>query len=240
MVPQKLCPNQKKNIIDPENVIQKFGADAIRWFILSDSPPGKDIQWSEEGISSSFKFIQKLWNLNLNIIDRKGKKMNESENNKLEKYTIKMFFNINKNLENFQYNVVIANFYDIYNNYITFVENQKISGDSLRKNFEKILVLIIPILPHFASESLTILNPKLNLENISWPVYDKALMEDSDCNIVIQINGKKRSLIKLPINSDENIVIKKAKLESNVKKYLINNNIKKQIYIKNRLINFII
>ena len=98
----------------------------------------------------------------------------------------------------------------------------------------------MPILPHFASECLTMLNSKLNLENISWPVYDKVLMEDSDCNIVIQINGKKRSLISLPINSDENIVIEKAKLESNVKKYLINNNIKKQIYVKNRLINFII
>ena len=123
---------------------------------------------------------------------------------------------------------------------ITFVDNQKISDDSLRKNFEKILVLIMPILPHFASECLIMLNPKLNLENISWPIYDKILMEDSDCNIVIQINGKKRSLIRLPINSDENLVIEKAKLESNVKKYLINNNIKKQIYVKNRLINFII
>jgi leucyl-tRNA synthetase len=87
---------------------------------------------------------------------------------------------------------------------------------------------------------LTILNPKLSLENISWPVYDKILMQDPNCNIVIQINGKKRSLIRLPINSDENLVIEKAKLESNVKKHLINNNIKKQIYVKNKLINFII
>ena len=151
-----------------------------------------------------------------------------------------MFFNINKNLENFHYNVVIANFYDIYNNYDNFVENQKISSDSLRKNFEKILILMMPILPHFASECLTILNSKLNLENISWPIYHKALTEDSDCNIVIQINGKKRSLIKLPMNSSESFVVKKAKEELNIKKYLINNNVKRQIYVKNRLINFII
>ena len=72
---------------------------------------------------------------------------------------------------------------------------------------------------------MTTLNSKLNLENISWPVYDKASIEDSDCNIVIQINGKKRRLISLPINSNESFVIEKAQQESNVKKYLINNNI---------------
>ena len=71
------------------------------------------------------------------------------------------------------------------------------------------------------------LNPKLNLENISWPVYDKVLMEDSDCNIVIQINGKKRSLIKLPINSNENFVAERAKQESSIKKYLINSKVQK-------------
>tara|TARA_B100001123_G_scaffold445992_1_gene599060 strand:- start:3311 stop:5857 length:2547 start_codon:yes stop_codon:yes gene_type:complete len=236
--PSEAMSKSKKNIIDPENVIKDFGADAIRWFILSDSPPNKDIQWSEEGISSAFKFIQKLWNLNLNIINRRIE--NSDENEKLEKYTAQMFFSINKNLENFQYNVVIANFYDIYNNYFDFIKNDKISGNCLKNNFEKILILIMPILPHLASECLIKLNPKLDLENISWPIYDEALISDSDCNIVIQINGRKRSLIKLPINSNESLVVEKAKQVSNVKKYLINNNIKKQIYVKNRLINFII
>ncbi len=230
----------KKNIVDPENVIKDYGADSIRWFILSDSPPSKDVQWSEEGIAASFKFVQKLWNLNLNIISRKDDITNKNEDTIVEKYTTKIFFNINKNLANFHYNVVIANFYDIYNNYINFIKNKNISSDFLRKNFETILTLLMPFLPHFASECLTMLNPKLNLENISWPVYDKVLIEDFDCNIVIQINGKKRSLIKLPINSKESFIVEKAKQVSNVKKYLINNSIKKQIYVKNKLINFIV
>ena len=184
--------------------------------------------------------FRKLWNLNSNIINRKDKKIDKSKDFELEKYTAKMLFNINKNLENFQYNVVIANFYDTYNNYTNFLESEKISSACLKKNLEKILILIMPILPHLASECLIMLNSKLNLERISWPVYDQALVEDSDCNIVVQINGKKRSLISLPINSNENLVAEKAKQESNVKKYLINNNVKKQIYVKNRLINFII
>ena len=229
----------KKNIVDPEDIIQNFGADAIRWFMLSDSPPGRDIQWSKEGISSSYKFIQKLWNLNLNIISR-NKQLDNTEDAQLDKYTNQMIFNITKNLDNFQYNVVIANFYDIYNNYSHFIENKKISNDILIKNFEKVLILIIPLLPHFASECLIMLNSKLNLDNISWPIYNKTLIEASDCNIVIQINGKKRSLIKLPIDSKENFVVEKAKQEANVKKYLTNNNVKKQIYVKNKLINFII
>ena len=229
----------KKNIVDPEDTIQNFGADAIRWFMLSDSPPGRDIQWSNEGISSSYKFIQKMWNLNSNIIGR-NKQLDNAEDSQLDEYTNKMIFNITKNLDNFQYNVVIANFYDIYNNYSRFIENKKISNDILIKNFEKVLILIMPLLPHFASECLITLNSKLNLDNISWPTYDKTLIEASDCNIVIQINGKKRSLIKLPIDSKENFVVEKAKQEVNVKKYLANNNVKKQIYVKNKLINFII
>ena len=238
--PSEAMSKSKKNIVDPENVIKNCGADAIRWFILSDSPPSKDIQWSEEGIISSFKFIQKLWTLNLNIINRKIYKGEESENIKLIKFTTKMLYNINKNLENFQYNVVIANFYEIYNNLNNFTQNEKISSDCLKNNLEKILILIMPILPHFASECLTMLNPKLNLENISWPILNKQLIKDSDCNIVIQINGKKRGLIKLPIDSKENLVVEKSKQEEKIKKHLINHVIKKQIYVKNRLINFII
>ena len=229
----------KKNIVDPEDTIQNFGADAIRWFMLSDSPPGRDIQWSNEGISSSYKFIQKMWNLNSNIIGR-NKQLDNAEDSQLDEYTNKMIFNITKNLDSFQYNVVIANFYDIYNNYSRFIESKKISNDILTKNFEKVLILIMPLLPHFASECLITLNSKLNLDNISWPTYDKTLIEASDCNIVIQINGKKRSLIKLPIDSKENFVVEKAKQEVNIKKYLANNNVKKQIYVKNKLINFII
>ena len=234
----------KKNIVDPENVIKNFGADAVRWFILSDSPPSRDVQWSEQGMSASYKFIQKLWNLSLNIVERKNvnnNKMNEkNEDFQLEKYTNRMIMSVTENLENFQYNVVIANFHDIYNNYNEFVKNNKISDNLLTKNFEKILTLMMPVIPHFACECLTMLKPSLGLENISWPKHDKALIEKSDCNIVIQINGKKRSLIVMPINSNESLVAKKAKEEENVKKYLVNNNVRKQIYVKNKLINFII
>ena len=105
---------------------------------------------------------------------------------------------------------------------------------------EKILIMILPILPHFSSECLLLIKPGINLKNISWPQYDKNLIDDENCNIVIQINGKKRGLIKLPKNSSEVLISQQAEEETNVKKYLMNAIIKKKIYVKNRLINFII
>ena len=89
----------------------------------------------------------------------------------------------------------------------------------------------MPILPHFSAECLTILNPNINLEKITWPSYDKNLVEDEICNIVIQINGKKRSLIQLPIYSSEDIVIENSLKEEKVKKYLKSSSIKRKIYV---------
>ena len=110
----------KKNTIDPENIISNYGADAARLFILSDSPPEKDVQWSEEGIVSSFKFIQKLWNLNLKIFDEIKKDHKKNTDNEFEKYTNKFIKKITENLENFSYNKIIANLHEMY----SFINSQ--------------------------------------------------------------------------------------------------------------------
>ena len=102
----------KKNTIDPENIIQNYGADAVRLFILSDSPPEKDVQWSEQGIIASFKFIQKLWMLHEKIkssLDENNKK------NSISKFINKSINKTNYNLDKFNYNVIIANMYETYN-----------------------------------------------------------------------------------------------------------------------------
>jgi leucyl-tRNA synthetase len=104
----------KKNTIDPENIIQSYGADSVRLFILSDSPPEKDVQWSEEGIISSYKFIQKLWSLHKKIIDEIKKEHNEDSSDNLIKFTNKFIKKITENLENFNYNIIIANIHEMH------------------------------------------------------------------------------------------------------------------------------
>ena len=112
--PSEAMSKSRKNIVDPEEMINVYGADSIRWFMLSDSPPERDVQWSLDGVSASYKFIQKLWKLHIEILNKENSTSN-SEDITLEKAVNKTVYNVTKNLENFQYNVVIANMHQIYN-----------------------------------------------------------------------------------------------------------------------------
>ena len=112
--PSESMSKSKKNTIDPENIIKNYGADSARLFILSDSPPEKDVQWSEEGIISSYKFIQKLWSLNSLIIEEINKDHQKNNKEELEIYTQKFLKKITENLEKFSYNKIIANLHEMY------------------------------------------------------------------------------------------------------------------------------
>ncbi len=223
----------KKNTVDPEEMINVYGADSVRWFMLSDSPPERDVQWSTEGVSAAFKFIQKLWKLNEEILIKKNAASQE-EDNILKKSVNKTIYNITKSLDNFQYNVVIANMHEIYNLFYQHVVNNKTSDKTLKNEWEKILMLLIPLTPHLAHECCERLNV-----NFYWPSYDTKLLKDENCMIVIQVNGKKRGILDMPINSKEDLIIKKSKENENVAKHIKSEKIIKNIYIKNKLINFI-
>ena len=112
--PSESMSKSKKNTIDPENIILNYGADAARLFILSDSPPDKDVQWSEEGIASSFKFIQKLWSLNLKFLNQIKQNHSKDSDNEIEKNTNLFIKKITENLENFSYNKIVANLHELY------------------------------------------------------------------------------------------------------------------------------
>ena len=225
----------KKNTIDPEDIINDFGADAVRLFILSDSPPEKDVQWSEQGMVASYKFMQKLW-----ILHQKFKEKIEedstSENNEISIFTNQMIEKINYNLEKFHYNVIIANIYEAYNFF-----NQKLNNKANKKilldNYTKFLSIISPIIPHFASECLTDL--KLNPFQ-KWPEIDRNLIKNDTIKYVIQINGKKKATLESMRNISEEELIKEIMNNQNTKKIIENKKINKCFFVKNRLINILI
>ena len=233
--PSESMSKSKKNTIDPENIINNYGADSARLFILSDSPPEKDVQWSDEGIISSYKFIQKLWNLNLVILEEINKDHQKSNNEELEIYTQRFLKKITENLEKFSYNKIIANLYEMYSFLSKEIKNPY-KKEVIINSYQKILIAITPIIPHFANECLE----KLEIKEMKWPEYDESKIREDIINIVIQFNGKKRGLIETELNITEKTLVEKIHKNEKLIKYLVNKKIKKIIYIKNKLINIII
>ena len=222
--PSESMSKSKKNTVDPQNIVEKYGADAVRFFILADSPPEKDIQWSEEGMISSYKFIQKFWLLTEEIFKITNEKLSD-QNNDLEVFTNQI-----------RYNVIIASYHEIYS-YFKKISEYKKNFINLKTNFEKIILVMMPVVPHLSSECLE--KFKFN-KQIRWPNIEKKYLYEEFNEIVIQINGKKRSTISVKKEIKEDEVINQIKEKKMIDKYLNNGKLIKTIYVKNRLINYII
>tara|TARA_A100001011_G_C14210807_1_gene799837 strand:- start:135 stop:1367 length:1233 start_codon:yes stop_codon:yes gene_type:complete len=233
--PPESMSKSKKNTVDPEVMINQYGADAVRWFILSDSPPEKDIQWSDSGVSSANKFLQKIWNLNFLIINRKEPKNITGEDEKKISLKINYYTNkIDSAIKEFKFNVAIANFYEVYN----FFKDQtgaKIKNKTLIENITKIMKLLIPFTPHLAYECLESLKCKTVNK---WPEIEKNMI--SEIKLAIQVNGKTRDIISIDENLMEddinNIVFNNTK----TKKYFEGKKVKKTIFVKNKIINYLL
>ena len=226
----------KKNTIDPEKIIKDFGADAVRLFILSDSPPEKDVQWSDQGMIASYKFVQKLWLLHQKIKDKIIlKEENLEVSNKIFIYTNQLINKITHNLEQFNYNVIVANLYETYN-FFNKELNNPINSLELLENYKKILYLMSPIIPHFTSECLEDLNIK---DPLIWPKSEQINFASEKINFVIQIDGKKRAIIVVKNDIDEKDLMQIISEHEKINKYFLSLKIARKIFVKNKLINFI-
>jgi leucyl-tRNA synthetase len=235
--PSESMSKSKKNTIDPEDIINNYGADSVRLFILSDSPPEKDIQWSQDGIIASFKFIQKLWSLNEKVLGEINKNHTKDNSDELTRFANKFIKKISHNLENFNYNIIIANLHEMH----SYLSKEVIKGyqkKTILENYKKILITIMPILPHLSNECIESI--KIENDELRWPTYDEKQIKESLINIVIQINGKKRGLINTKLDLEEVELFKLVKKDQNIYKYIVDKEIKKKIYIKNKLMNVII
>jgi leucyl-tRNA synthetase len=226
----------KKNTIDPEIMINSYGADAVRLFILSDSPPEKDIQWSDQGMQASFKFINKLFYLHQKIKDKINQSYSEIEDKSLSQFTNKLIYKFEKNLDIFSYNVIIANLHEAYNFFNKEIEKD-LNKEEIIINYSKFLKIISPIIPHFSSECLEEL--KIS-DSEKWPKKEKKYLIDENVNIVVQINSKKKIVLNMKKDIDENSLIQEIKKDLKINEILVKSNLIKTIYVKNKLINFIV
>jgi len=215
-------------------MIKTYGADAVRWFILSDSPPEKDVQWSNQGVNGAYKFLQKIYNLNDIIIKRTDRKPQKNKEFEVEfnNYVLKITNLIN----NFQLNVVIANVYSIYN-FFTKALEEEISNACIKRNFSNLLKILIPFIPHLAHECLELIGEK---EVDNWPTIINKFVEKKTIKIAIQINGKTKEILEVKKDLDESDAVNESKKNKKINSSLIDKKIIKIIYVKNKIINYLI
>ena len=234
--PSESMSKSKKNVVDPESMIKLYGADAVRWFILSDSPPERDVQWSNQGVSAAYKFLQKIYNINQTIINRKSAVHDSNAKSRDFETDINMYIsNITNLINNFQLNVVIANIYSVYSLFNSAL-NQEICSEILKKNLSKLMSVLIPFVPHLAHECLE----QLGTKNVDvWPKIDNKLNLNSKIKIAIQINGKTKQIIEVRKDMDEKNVIQECKKIKKINDELLKKEIQKTIFVKNRIINYL-
>ena len=233
--PSESMSKSKKNTIDPSKMIDEYGADAVRLFILSDSPPEKDVQWSESGMNAAYKYVQKFWLLNeklKNIFEKE----HCDENKNISIFVNQAIDKINYALDKFRYNVIVAVFHEIYGFFNKIIEEEK-NYKNLKENYTHILILMMPVIPHLISECL---NKIGNKNNIKWPEVNKELIKSDKLNIAVQINGKKRTIIEIKRDTEEKEVLEKINENELINKYIKNKKIIKIIYVKNKIINIIV
>jgi leucyl-tRNA synthetase len=227
----------KKNIIDPDDIIKIYGADAVRWFILSDSPPDRDIQWSDSGIQGAFKYIQKIWRVCENI--KIYKKEKEETNNSFLIKTNILIKEITECIEKFHINVAVAKLYIFLNNLNEEIDKKTLNEVDIINAYKKYLIIVSAFIPYIANECWEKITKENNLSSQVWPKIENTIIKKDLFDIVIQINGKKRAIINAINNESEENIFSKSLAIKNIKVILEEKNIIKKIFIKNKLLNIV-
>ena len=218
----------KKNTIDPEPIVDQYGADATRWFMLSDSPPERDLQWSESGIEGAWRFTQRLWRLVETIADAQG------ADTALDRKLAQTIAGVAADIEALQFNKAVAKLYELVN------AIEKATPSASRTAATRALVrLVAPMTPHLAEEAWAAMGGAGLVADADWPAYDPALLVEDEVTIAIQVNGKLRDTLVMPKGSDKAVIEAAARANAHVTRVLEGAEPKKVIVVPDRLVNLV-
>jgi len=241
----------KKNVIDPNILLEKYGADTTRLFCLFATPPERDLEWSEQGVEGSYRFLNRVWRLakdRMNLIkdEKTFEGSPEQLNGKIKDLYKKTHQTIKKVTndieERFHFNTAISAIMELVNamHGIDNEENSPNRDSVIRFSMESVVLLLSPLVPHFAEEIWKGLGYKSSVLLASWPTYRKDAFLKDDLLIVIQVNGKLRSKFNINTDADDNTIKEMALSDERVKKFIKNKPIKKVIVVKKKLVNIVV
>ena len=242
----------RKNVIDPEDIIERYGADTARWFMLSDSPPERDLEWTDAGIEGAWRFTGRIWR----IIEQAaadlppaGLAAPEHFSDRalaLRRGTHQAIAAVTDGIERFQFNVSVARVYELANALGSFKAEDG-SGDgaagerwALREAIETLVVMIGPMMPHLAEEAWQALGQSGLLADAPWPIVDASLLVEDTVTIAVQLNGKVRAVLEIERDQSEGDVREAALALDKVKAAVADKTVRRVIVVPNRIVNVVV
>ena len=225
----------KKNVIDPNDIIDSYGADTARWFMLSDSPPERDLQWTDTGIAASFKFINKLFEFVEKYKNYKPNGINDNE--VLEDLKIRIN-QVAENIEAFQFNKSVAKIYEFVNILNDSISKKILSKNNFEWSLKKLSIILQPFVPHISEEIWSNLDNGTLCINESW--VNEEVNRKIKLNIAIQINGKTKEILEIDDQLSKDGILKTIKNNDKIKKNLIGKQIMREIYVPGKIVNLVI
>lgn len=207
--------------------------------MLSDSPPERDLEWTESGISGSYKFINKIWDLVNEIKETTNNKINDDMGVDLDLKLDETIISVTKNIESFQYNKAVANIYEIINLFTKSISNKMVSKEKGIETMKKISLLIQPFIPHLSEEIWSLLGGSGLALDQSWPKINGVFTKKIN-KIAVQINGKTKVVIEVDYSPDETQMLEIIKENKKIKKIILEKEINRVVYIQNKIINLVV
>jgi leucyl-tRNA synthetase len=240
-----------KNVVDPDYLINKYGADTARMFCLFAAPPERDLEWSDQGVDGSFRFLGRVWRIVMDYLEDiekiepfdDGKEL-DGDLKLLNKKTHQTIKRVTRDIENrFHFNTAISAVMELVNT--LYQTKRPAKGDTLslsviRKAVESIIILLSPIVPHITEELWEIMAGKESLNDTPWPSYNEEVASEEEITIVIQVNGKVRSKIQVSADESDDTIKDIALNDERIKKFIGDKEIFKEIYVPKKLVNIVI
>ncbi len=236
----------RKNIVDPATIIEKYGADTARLFMLSDSPPERDLEWTDAGIDGAWRYLNRLWRL---VRERRemlpppgtpaAEPTSEAER-ELKRWTHRTIARTTEELERFHFNKAVALLREFSNVIEDFTAETEAGRSLLREALEALVLMFEPMVPHLAEELWQLLGHDRLLAETPWPAADEAWTREETVRIAVQINGRRRAEIELPREAGEEEARARALAEPNVRRWLEGRSPKRVIYVPGRIVNIVL
>ena len=248
--PIEKMSKSKKNVVDPDDIIESYGADTARWFMLSNSPPDRDVIWTEAGVEGAHRFVQRVWRLvaeTAPLLDVEARPASDGEAGAVSRAAHRTVKAVGEDIDRLAFNKAVARLYELVNT-IQGPAAKLAKGEAsepelagaLRDAFEKLVVMIAPMMPHLAEECWAALGGAGFVADRAWPGFEAHLTVDNDVTYPVQVNGKKRGELTIARDADQAAVEQAVLALEPVRKALEGRAPRKVIVVPQRIVNVVV